>query len=76
MCLVGDSSVGKTCLIYNYLNQMFTEDYEPTNIDVYRGSTNAFREQIEIEIIDTGVDGSQTCYQGVDIFMICVSTNE
>ena len=40
MVLVGDTSVGKTCLIHNYLHNQFSEEYEPTVLDVYRGTKN------------------------------------
>ena len=36
--LVGDTSVGKSCLITNYLHNTFTEEYEPTVLDVYKGT--------------------------------------
>ena len=35
--LVGDTAVGKSCLITNYLKNTFTENYEPTVLDVYHG---------------------------------------
>ena len=38
--LVGDTSVGKSCLIRNYLENSFSDDYEPTVLDVYRGTKN------------------------------------
>ena len=40
MVLVGDTSVGKTCLIHNYLHDAFSEEYEPTVLDVYKGTKN------------------------------------
>ena len=44
--LVGDTSVGKTCLIRNYLNNEFSEDYEPTVLDLYSGTKNIRKKQI------------------------------
>ena len=38
--LVGDTSVGKTCLIQNYLHNQFSDEYEPTVLDVYKGIKN------------------------------------
>ena len=38
LVLIGDTSVGKSCLVYNYLHQKFSEDYEPNVLDVYHGS--------------------------------------
>ena len=40
MVLVGDTAVGKSCLIVNYLKNEFSEEYEPTVLDVYRGTKN------------------------------------
>ena len=54
--LVGDTSVGKSCLIRNYLENSFSEDYEPTVLDIYRGIKNVKKTQIEIEIHDTSGD--------------------
>ena len=54
--VVGDSSVGKSCLIRNYLENSFSEDYEPTVLDVYRGTKNVKRRQLDIEIHDTSGD--------------------
>ena len=41
--LVGDTSVGKSCLIRNYLDNSFSENYEPTVLDVYRGTKSVKR---------------------------------
>ena len=35
LVLVGDAGVGKSCMIDNYLHNTFSENYEPTNRDVY-----------------------------------------
>ena len=35
--LVGETTVGKSCLIHNYKDQIFDENYEPTVLDVFRG---------------------------------------
>lgn len=40
LVLVGDTTVGKSCLIINYQQQIFSEDYEPTCLDVFRGTKN------------------------------------
>ena len=49
-------------------------------LDVYRGTKNVKGQQIEIEIHDTSGDdhlgvNRQAQYQGADIFMVCVATN-
>ena len=79
--LVGDTNVGKTALITNYLRNIFIEDYEPTVLDVYRGNKNVDGKGLEVEIHDTsgddhlGVD-RKVQYQAADGFMICVACND
>ena len=78
--LVGDTSVGKSCLIRNYLENSFSEDYEPTVLDIFRGTKNVKKKQIEIEIHDTSGDqhlgvNRATQYINADVFMICVAVN-
>ena len=40
LVLVGDTSVGKSCLVTNYLFNSYEDDYEPTVLDVYKGVKN------------------------------------
>ena len=40
LVLVGDTAVGKSCLVTNYLYNSYEEDYEPTVLDVYKGVKN------------------------------------
>lgn len=80
LVLVGDTSVGKSCLITNFLKNSFTEDYEPTVLDVYRGTKNVNAKQVEIELHDTSGDehlgvNRKVQYQDADCFMICVACN-
>ena len=56
MVLVGDTSVGKSCLIYNYIYNSFSEDYAPTVLDVYRGTKSIDNRQVVLEIHDTSGD--------------------
>lgn len=56
LVLTGDTATGKSCLITNYLNNSFSDDYEPTVLDVYKGIKNVKKKQIEIEIHDTSGD--------------------
>ena len=56
MVLVGDTSVGKSALIKNYLENSFSEEYIPTVLDVYQGTKNVKKKQIDIEIHDTSGD--------------------
>lgn len=78
--LTGDTAVGKSCLITNYLHNTFTEDYEPTVLDVFKGIKNVKKKQIEIEIHDTSGDehlgvNRKVQYKDADVFLICVGAN-
>ena len=80
LVLVGDTSVGKSCLITNYLRNTYSDEYEPTVLDVYRGTKNIKGKQVEIELHDTSGDehlgvNRKVQYQDADCFMICVSCN-
>ena len=51
LVLVGDTAVGKSAMITNYLKNVFDEDnYEPTVLDVYKGVKNINKRQVEVEI--------------------------
>ena len=67
MILVGDTAVGKSALIRNYLMQEFSDDYEATVLDIYKGdkslgvcddraSKKVTRKLVHIEIHDTSGD--------------------
>ena len=80
LVLVGDTAVGKSCLIVNFLKNSFTEDYEPTVLDVYRGTKNIAKKSVEVEIHDTSGDehlgvNRKVQYKDADCFMICVAVN-
>ena len=72
--------MGKSCLIRNYLDNTFSDEYEPTVLDVYKGTKAVRRRQIDIEIHDTSGDehlgvNRQIQYKGADIFIVTVATN-
>ena len=80
LVLTGDTAVGKSCMITNYLNNTYTDIYEPTVLDVYKGIKNVMKKQISIEIHDTSGDehlgiNRKVQYAGADCFMICVACN-
>ena len=81
MVLIGDTAVGKSCLIVNYLHNKFTEDYEPTVLDIYKGQKALNKEQVDVEIHDTSGDkqlaeSRKVQYAGADVFMLCVAVNK
>ena len=61
---MGDTAVGKSCLITNYLQNAYTDIYEPTVLDVYKGKrTFSYKEDgeskkatVKLEIHDTSGD--------------------
>ena len=78
--LVGDTSVGKSCLIRNYLDNSFSEDNQPTVLDVYKGVKNVRKQQIDIEIHDTSGDqhlgvNRAAQFKEADVFLVCVAAN-
>ena len=81
LVLVGDTAVGKSCLIVNYLNNAFSDDYEPTVLDVYKGTKSVNKKQMELEIHDTSGDeelyrNREITYNGADVFLVCVASNQ
>ena len=81
LVLVGNTEVGKTALITNYLKNTYTETYEPTVLDVYRGIKNIENKGVHVEIHDTSGDdhlgvNRKVQYQCADVFMICISCAE
>ncbi len=81
LVLVGDTAVGKSCLITNYLHNTFSENYEPTVLDVYKGTKSINKMQVTLELHDTSGDDNLASnrlvqYQGADCFMICVAVNK
>ena len=80
LILVGDATVGKSCMIVNYQQQTFDENYEPSVLDVFKGPKLFENKEIQLEIHDTSGDrylGSnrQVCYNKADVFMLCVAVN-
>ena len=55
--LLGESGVGKTCIIERFIDNIFEDDKTPTHIALFRSKTMAFEEfqgkSIKFEIWDT-----------------------
>ena len=78
--LVGDASVGKSCLIENYRTGNFNENYETNVLDVFRGPKPFKGRTINLEIHDTNgapelSDVRQVAYNGTNCFMLCVAVD-
>ncbi len=81
LVLVGDTAVGKTCLITNYLHNTYSDAYEPTVLDKYKGVKSISRRQVDVEIHDTS--GEQNLaknrlplYETCDVLMLCVAIDD
>ena len=56
LVLVGNTTMGKTCLIKQYLYNQYSELYEPSVLDVFKGTKNIDGHTVEVEIHDTSGD--------------------
>lgn len=56
LVLVGNTTMGKTCLIKQYLYSQYSELYEPSVLDVFKGTKNIDGHTVEVEIHDTSGD--------------------
>ena len=77
--LLGDTAAGKSCLIENYLCNTFSDDYEPTVLDIFRGPRNINGEKVELEIHDTSGDehvasNRKVVYKDGDLFLLCCNS--
>ena len=54
--IVGDTAVGKSCLIDSYLYNRFNENYAPTIKESYKGTKKVNDEMINLLFADTSGD--------------------
>jgi GTPase KRas protein len=71
--VMGPTSVGKSCITIQYVQNKFTECYDPTIEDWYRKVTNVDNEACLLEILDTaGTEELQSYYVTSGQGFVCV----
>ena len=86
LVVVGDNAVGKSCLITAFLHNTFNKNYEPSVLDVYRGTKTLKPDRkkeisYQLEMHDTSGDDALSpnravIFKGADVFMICVAKDK
>jgi len=79
VALVGDGTVGKTCLLMSYICQAFLEDYVPTMFDNFSAIEEVDDELVNVILWDTAGQEdyetirTTTCFPNTHVFIMCFS---
>jgi len=79
IALVGDGTVGKTCLLMSYICQAFLEDYVPTMFDNFSAIEEVDGELVNVILWDTAGQEdyetirTTTCFPNTHVFVVCFS---
>ena len=79
--LVGDGSVGKTCMLISYTQDKFPTEYVPTIFENYSANIQIDKQTITLSLWDTAGQEDynelrQLCYPQADVFIIVFSVVE
>jgi len=74
--VIGNSAVGKTCLLISYATNSFPTEYVPTVFDNYNAKAVIEGNPVELVLFDTAGDSEYDTvrpmnYPGTDVFLIC-----
>ncbi|XP_076459780.1 ras-related protein ced-10-like isoform X1 [Babylonia areolata] len=76
--VVGDSAVGKTCLLMTYTTNAFPREYVPTTTSTYVGTFMVDGRPVTVGLWDTNGPKTWDCirplvYPNTDVFLLCFS---